>query len=83
MEGSRRVNGNSIIYRKGAIQSTGIERPFLAAKGFNTNLAHFLPPYRVIISNAHVRSFTGTVSHVQGRAPKTILRAQNIVYEKL
>ena len=30
---------------------TKIERPFLAANGFNTNLVHFLPLYHVIISN--------------------------------
>ena len=48
---------------------TEIERPFLATKGFNTNLVLFLPPYHVIISNAHVCSFTCTISHVHGRAP--------------
>ena len=61
---------------------TKIERPFLAAKGFNTNLVHFLPPYHVIISNMHVCSFTCTISHVHRLAPKTVLRAQNLVYEK-
>ena len=62
---------------------TEIERPFLAAKGSNTNLVLFLPPYYVIISNVHVCSFTCTISCVHGRAPKTVLRARNLVYEKL
>ena len=47
---------------------TEVERPFLAARGFNTNFVHFLPPCHVIISNVHVCSFTGTISHVHGRA---------------
>ena len=37
--------------RKWAIHRIEIERSILAAKGFNTNLAHFLPPYHVITSN--------------------------------
>ena len=45
MEGDRHVNRNSITYRKGAIQRTEIERPFLAVKGFNTNLVQFLNFY--------------------------------------
>ena len=72
----------SIIYRKGAIHGTEIERPFLAAKEFNTSLIYFLPPYEVIVSNMHVCSFTDTISNVHGRTPKTVLRAGNIVYEK-
>ena len=65
-----------------------MERPFLVAKSFNTNLVQFLPPYHVIIDNAHVCYFTCTISHVHGRAPKTILstksRAQKIIiYEGL
>ena len=32
----------------------------MAAKGCNTNLVHFLPPYHVFISNVHVCSFTCT-----------------------
>ena len=39
MEGNHHVNWNSIIYRKGAIYRTEIERLFLAAKGFNTKVA--------------------------------------------
>ena len=39
-------------------QQCTIERLFLAAKGFNTNLAQFLLPYHVIFSNMHVCSFT-------------------------
>ena len=63
---------------------TETERPFLAAKGFNTNLVQFLPPYHVIISNACVCSFTCTISHVHGRAPKAVLRARKIIiYEGL
>ena len=50
MEGSHHVNWNSIIYRKGAIHKTEIERPFLATKGFNTNLVQFVSPYHIIIS---------------------------------
>ena len=49
MEGSHHVNRNSIIYRKGAIQRTEIARPFLVAKGFNTNLVQFLNFYRCIM----------------------------------
>ena len=52
------------------------------AKGFNTNFVQSLPLYQVIISNVLVYSFTLTIPHVHGRAPKTILRARNLVYEK-
>ena len=62
---------------------TKIERPFLAAKGFNTNLVQCLPPYYVIISNVHICSLTCTILHVYRRAPKTVLHAQNLVYEKV
>ena len=41
---------------------TEIERPFFAAKGFNTNSVHFLPSHHVIISNVHDYSFTGLIS---------------------
>ena len=58
-------------------------RPFLTAKGFNTNLVQCLPPYYVIVSNVHVCSFTGTISHMHRRAPKTVLHAQNLVYTKI
>ena len=60
-----------------------IGRPFLAAKGFNTNFVHFPLPYYLIISNAHVNSFMGTISHVHRRMPKVALYAQNLVYKKL
>ena len=43
---------------------TEIERPFLAAKGFNTNSVQCLPLYYVIISKVHVFFFTCTISHV-------------------
>ena len=54
---------------------TKMERLLLAAMGFNSNLVPFLPPYYVIISNVHVCSFTGTISHGHGRAPKLVLLA--------
>ena len=72
-----------MVYRKKAVHRTEIAGLFLAAKGFNTNLVHFLPLYHVIISNVHVCSLTGTISHVYGREPKTVLRARNLMYEKL
>ena len=64
---------------KGATHRTEIERSFLAAKGFNTNLVQFLPLYHVIISIVLVFSFTCTISHMRGHAPKTILHAQSVV----
>ena len=67
---------------KGAIHRTEIEKPLLAAKGFNANLVKFLPPYDVIISFLYVCYCTCKISHVKGRAPKTVLRARNLVYEK-
>ena len=48
---------------------TEIERSFLAAKGFNTNLVQYLPLYYVI-------------SNVHRHAPKTVLCAQNLMYKK-
>ena len=80
MEDSNYVNCNSIIYKKGAVHRTEIERPFSAATDFNTNLVHFLPPYHVIVSNVHVSSFTGMIFHVHGRAPETVLHARNLVH---
>ena len=82
MKGSHHVNSNSLIFRKGAIHKTEIEA-FSEAKDFNTNLVHFLPLHYVIISNLHVCSFTCSTSRMHGRAPKTVLHAQNLVYEKL
>ena len=41
---------------------------FLPAKGFHANLVHFLLPHHVIIHKLHVCSFTGTISHMHGRA---------------
>ena len=38
---------------------TKIERLFVAAIVFNTNLLKFLPPYHVIISNIHLKQFRG------------------------
>ena len=60
----------SIIYRKGAIQRSEIERLFLAAKGFNTNLVQiskFLSLYHIAISNVLVCSFTDIISDIHGR----------------
>ena len=44
---------------------TEIERSFLAAKDFNTNLVKCLLPYYVTISNAHICSFTCTDVHLK------------------
>ena len=52
-------------------------RLFLDAKGFNTDLVYLLPSY-VIVSNVHVCSSPGTISHVHGRAPKTVLGVHEI-----
>ena len=82
MEGSHYVNWNSIIYRKGAIHRTEIERLLLAAKGFNTNLVQFL--HHVVISNVHVCSSKYMISNVHRCAPKTDLHAWKIlIYEGL
>ena len=62
---------------------TKIERPFLAAKGFNTNLVQCLPLYYVIASNVYVCSFTCRIAHVHRRVPKMVLHALNFVYEKI
>ena len=62
---------------------TKTEGPFLAAKGFNTNLAQCLPPYYVIVSNMHICSFTCRISHMHRHAPKMVLPALNFVYEKI
>ena len=82
MEGSHHVNWNSIIYRKGAIHRTEIERPLLAAKRFNTNLVQFLTPYCVTISNMHVCCFMCMISHVHRCVPKTVLQVRNVVHKK-
>ena len=66
---------------KGAIHMTKIERPFLAAKGFNTSLVQCLPLYYVV-STVHVCSFTCRISHVHRHAAKMVLRALNFLYEK-
>ena len=59
---------------------TKIERLFVAAIVFNTNLLKFLPPYHVIISNIHICFFKGMISHMHRHAPKTVSWAQNFVY---
>ena len=82
MEDSHHANCNSIIYRRGAIRRTEIEKPLLAAEGFNAKLVQYLPQYHVI-SNVHVYFFTCTIKHVHGREPKMIFGARNLVHEKL
>ena len=77
MEGSHHVNSNSIIYRKRAIHKTEIEMPFLAVKGFNTNLVQFLPLYHVIISNMHVCSVRCMDVHVKWFCTHKILCKKN------
>ena len=62
---------------------TEIERLLLAAKGFNTNLVQCLPPYYVIVRNAHIFSIMCRISHVNRHAPKMVLHAQNLLYEKI
>ena len=42
-----------------------IERPFLAAKGFHTNLVQCPPPCYVIISNVPICSFMCIISCVR------------------
>ena len=61
---------------------TEIERVFLAAKGFATNLVQCLPPYYVIISTVHICPFTCTTFHAHRRAPKSVLCARNLLYKK-
>ena len=78
---SHHVNWNSIIYRNWAVHRIETERPLLSAIGFNTNLVHFLPQH-VLISKMYVCSFTGTISHMHGRATKMGLCVQNFVYKK-
>ena len=43
---------------------TEIGRLFLATKGFNINLVHFLLMCYVIISNLYICFFMGTISYV-------------------
>ena len=62
---------------------TEIERLFPAASRFNTKLVHLPMPYHVINSILHVCSFMDIISHVYWRATKAVLRARNLVYEKL
>ena len=64
-----------------AVHRTEMERDFLANKGFNTNLVHFLPPYHVIISNMHVCSYMGTISHIHQRAVFRARKLTIIIYE--
>ena len=82
MDGVHPANYQSRNNRKGTLDITETERMFSATKDFDTNLVHFLRPF-VIISNVHVYSFTGTISHVHICVPKTVLRAKNLVSKKL
>ena len=77
MESSYHVDWNSIVWRKGAVQRMEIGRPFLAAKGFNTNLIHFLWLYHIII-NVHF-----CISNVPRHKTKKVLCAQQFLYKKL
>ena len=77
MEGSHHVNGNSIIYREGAIHRTEIERSFLAAKGFNSNLVQFLLSYHVVICKVQVCSFMCTDVHIKWFRMYKILCTKN------
>ena len=83
MERGQSSNWYIIIYRKEVIHMTEIERLFLAAQSFNTNLVQCLPPYFVIISNMHVCCFMCTISHVHMHAPKMVLHTQNLLYKKI
>ena len=82
MEGWHHVNWNSIIYRKEALLRTKIEKLFLAAKDFNTNLAQFLPLCHVT-NNMYVCSFTCTISHRHRHALTMDLHTQNLVWKKI
>ena len=73
-----KITPDSIIFGKGAIHRTEIERLFIDAKGFDTNLVQFLPPYHVINSNVHIGSFPRMISHMHRNAPKMVLCAQNL-----
>ena len=83
MEGSHHVNGNSIIFKKGGIYRTKIERSSLTAKGFNTSLVQLLLLYNISINNFHASSITCTISHLERHAPKTVLHARNLLYKNL
>ena len=74
------------MYRKGVIHRTEIARPFLVAKGLNTNLVHFLLPYHVIIGNVYVCSFkaqltTCTEVHLKRFACTKSCVQKIIIYE--
>ena len=51
--------------------------------GFNTNLVQILLLYHVILSKIHICSFMPMILQVDGRAPETILHAQNLVDKNL
>ena len=54
---------------------TKIERPFLAAKGFNTNLVQCLPPQRLLF-------YMHNLPHVLGMHLKRFC-VHDILYEKI
>ena len=70
-----------MIYR--AEHRIEIERSFLAVTGCHTDLVHFLPLCHIISSDMHICSFTGTIFHMRGHAPKMVLHAKNLAYKKL
>ena len=79
------------IYRKGAIQRTETERPFLAGKVFNNNLVQFpklLSPYHVIVSNVDIYSLYAlfpkcTDVHLKRFCVHEISARKIIIYEGL
>ena len=78
------MNWKSIIYRKRAIQKSGIEKMFLAAKGFNTNLVQFLNVYdRIILLLVRCTSALLHAWFPSCMDAKTILHARNLAHEKL
>ena len=91
MEGSRHVNWNSIIYRKGSIQRTEIGRPVLAVKGFSTKLVQFLNLYHRIMlllvtctSSLYVHHFPRARLHQlssgHNQTPKVASNTQGIAF---
>ena len=67
---------------KGAVHRIQNREAAFSCQGFNTNLVHFLSLCHAINSNVYVCSLTCMISHVHRCAPKTVLHAQNLKYEK-
>ena len=73
----------SMMYRKGAIHMTEIERPLLAPKGLipiQYNVYHCI---MLLLVKCTSTLFTCTISHVHRRAPNMVLQARNLVYKKI